>query len=49
MSTTKVRGNDMNLELVVVPASDVDRAKGFYEIVPTSRPPATSSAVAASR
>src|SRR6188508_1868274 len=31
MSTTKVRGNDMKFEIVVIPVSDVDRAKGFYE------------------
>jgi len=30
MSTTKVRGNDMKLEVVVIPVSDVDRAKEFY-------------------
>jgi catechol 2,3-dioxygenase-like lactoylglutathione lyase family enzyme len=32
MSTTKVPGNaDMKLEVVVIPVSDVDRAKKFYE------------------
>jgi catechol 2,3-dioxygenase-like lactoylglutathione lyase family enzyme len=30
MSTTKVRSNDMKLEIVVIPVSDVDRAKEFY-------------------
>ncbi len=30
MSTTKVRGNDMKFEIVVIPVSDVDRAKEFY-------------------
>ena len=30
MSTTKVRGSDMKLEIVVIPVSDVDRAKAFY-------------------
>ena len=30
MSTTKVRRNDMKLEIVVIPVSDVDRAKEFY-------------------
>jgi catechol 2,3-dioxygenase-like lactoylglutathione lyase family enzyme len=30
MSTTKVRGNDTKLEVVVIPVSDVDRAKEFY-------------------
>ena len=31
MNTTKVRGNDMKFEIVVLPVSDVDRAKEFYE------------------
>ena len=31
MSTTKVRSNDMKFEIVVIPVSDVDRAKAFYE------------------
>jgi catechol 2,3-dioxygenase-like lactoylglutathione lyase family enzyme len=31
MSTTKVRGSVMKLEIVVIPVSDVDRAKAFYE------------------
>ena len=30
MSTTKVRGNDMKFEIVVIPVSDVERAKEFY-------------------
>jgi catechol 2,3-dioxygenase-like lactoylglutathione lyase family enzyme len=30
MSTTKDRSNDMKLEIVVIPVSDVDRAKEFY-------------------
>jgi len=30
MSTTKVRGNDMKLEVMVIPVADVDRAKEFY-------------------
>ena len=30
MSTTKVPGNDMKFEIVVIPVSDVDRAKEFY-------------------
>jgi catechol 2,3-dioxygenase-like lactoylglutathione lyase family enzyme len=30
MSTTKARSNDMKLEIVVIPVSDVDRAKEFY-------------------
>jgi catechol 2,3-dioxygenase-like lactoylglutathione lyase family enzyme len=30
MSTTKVRSNDMKFEIVVIPVSDVDRAKKFY-------------------
>src|SRR4029078_1648886 len=30
MSTTKGRSNDMKLEIVVIPVSDVDRAKEFY-------------------
>ena len=30
MSTTKVRSNDMKFEIVVIPVSDVDRAKDFY-------------------
>jgi catechol 2,3-dioxygenase-like lactoylglutathione lyase family enzyme len=30
MSTTPVRRNDMKLEIVVIPVSDVDRAKEFY-------------------
>ena len=30
MSTTNVRRNDMKLEIVVIPVSDVDRAKEFY-------------------
>jgi catechol 2,3-dioxygenase-like lactoylglutathione lyase family enzyme len=30
VSTTKVRSNDMKLEIVVIPVSDVDRAKEFY-------------------
>jgi catechol 2,3-dioxygenase-like lactoylglutathione lyase family enzyme len=29
MSTTKVRGNDMKLEIVIIPVSDIDRAKAF--------------------
>jgi catechol 2,3-dioxygenase-like lactoylglutathione lyase family enzyme len=33
MSTTKVRSNDMKFEIVVIPVSDVDRAKKFYEIL----------------
>ena len=31
MSTTKVGGSVMKLEIVVIPVSDVDRAKAFYE------------------
>jgi catechol 2,3-dioxygenase-like lactoylglutathione lyase family enzyme len=31
MSTTKVRTNDMKLEIVIIPVSNVDRAKEFYE------------------
>jgi len=31
MSTTNVRSNDMKFEIVVIPVSDVDRAKQFYE------------------
>jgi len=31
VSTPNVRGNDMKLEIVVIPVSDVDRAKAFYE------------------
>jgi catechol 2,3-dioxygenase-like lactoylglutathione lyase family enzyme len=31
MSTTNVRRNDMKLEIVVIPVSDIDRAKAFYE------------------
>jgi len=31
MSTTNVRSNDMKFEIVVIPISDVDRAKKFYE------------------
>ena len=30
MSTTNVRSNDMTFEIVVIPVSDVDRAKDFY-------------------
>ena len=30
MSTKQVRSNDIRLEIVVVPVSDVDRAKEFY-------------------
>ena len=30
MSTTEVRSNDMKLEVIVIPVSDVDRAKEFY-------------------
>jgi catechol 2,3-dioxygenase-like lactoylglutathione lyase family enzyme len=30
MSTTKVQINDMKFEIVVIPVSDVDRAKEFY-------------------
>ncbi len=30
MSTTDVRSNDMKFEIVVIPVSDVDRAKEFY-------------------
>ena len=30
MSTMKVRSNDMKFEIVVIPVSDVDRAKEFY-------------------
>ena len=30
MSSTKVRSNDMKFEIVVIPVSDVDRAKEFY-------------------
>ena len=30
MSTTKGRSNDMKFEIVVIPVSDVDRAKEFY-------------------
>jgi catechol 2,3-dioxygenase-like lactoylglutathione lyase family enzyme len=30
MSTTKVRSNDMKFEIVVIPVSDVDRAKELY-------------------
>jgi catechol 2,3-dioxygenase-like lactoylglutathione lyase family enzyme len=30
MSTTQARGVDMKFEIVVIPVSDVDRAKGFY-------------------
>ena len=30
MSTTKVLSNDMKFEIVVIPVSDVDRAKEFY-------------------
>src|SRR4029450_11763705 len=30
MSQTKVPGNDMKFEIVVIPVSDVDRAKEFY-------------------
>ena len=30
MSTTKVRSNDMKFEIVIIPVSDVDRAKEFY-------------------
>jgi catechol 2,3-dioxygenase-like lactoylglutathione lyase family enzyme len=30
VETPKARGVDMKLEIVVVPVSDVDRAKGFY-------------------
>ena len=28
--TGKTRGVDMKFEIVVIPVSDVDRAKGFY-------------------
>jgi catechol 2,3-dioxygenase-like lactoylglutathione lyase family enzyme len=31
MSMTKGRGSDMKFEIVVIPVSDVDRAKAFYE------------------
>ena len=31
MSMTKVRGSDMKLEIAVIPVSNVDRAKAFYE------------------
>ena len=31
MSTTKPRSNDMKLEIVIIPVSDIDRAKAFYE------------------
>ena len=30
MGTTKVRSHDMKFEIVVIPVSDVDRAKEFY-------------------
>ena len=30
-SKTSVRGVNMNLEVQIIPVSDVDRAKGFYE------------------
>ena len=30
MSTTKVSSNDMKLEIVIIPVSDIDRAKDFY-------------------
>ena len=30
MSTTKDRSNDMKLEIVIIPVSDIDRAKEFY-------------------
>ena len=30
MNTTQVRRNDMKFEVVVIPVSDVERAKGFY-------------------
>ena len=30
MSTTQIRGNDMKLEVMVIPVADVDRAKEFY-------------------
>ena len=30
MSNTQVRNLDMKLEIVVIPVSDVDRAKSFY-------------------
>jgi catechol 2,3-dioxygenase-like lactoylglutathione lyase family enzyme len=30
MSTTKASRNDMKFEIVVIPVSDVDRAKEFY-------------------
>ena len=30
MSTTTLRRNGMTLEIVVIPVSDVDRAKDFY-------------------
>jgi catechol 2,3-dioxygenase-like lactoylglutathione lyase family enzyme len=30
VSPTKVRRNDMKFEIVVIPVSDVDRAKEFY-------------------
>ena len=31
MSRTTVRSNDMKFEIVVIPVSNVDRAKEFYE------------------
>ena len=30
MTATNVRRNDMKLEIVIIPVSDIDRAKGFY-------------------
>ena len=30
MGTTNVRGSDMKLEIVIIPVSDIDRAKDFY-------------------
>src|SRR6266545_2982559 len=30
MSPTKARSNDMKLEIVIIPVSDIDRAKEFY-------------------
>ena len=48
IETPKTRTVDMKLEIVVIPVSDVDRAKRFYAIwagglMPTS-PPVTTSA-----
>ena len=31
MSATKVRGSDMKFEIVIIPVSNIDRAKAFYE------------------